>query len=272
MIRHRLWTHRLLTIVLTAVLATPGPATAQLGARGGGPIEIEADQALEWLRDEQRYVARGNAEVRQGGDRLRAAVITAFYRDGPDGQPDIYRIEAVGNVVAVSGDARVSGDRAIYEVASDRYDVRGAPAIYEAPMEIVSAWERLIYDGAARRAEAIGDAVVLQDEDRVEADRLIAQYGPPDAGGAPQLQTITADGAVVITTPNDIATGRQATYDVASRVATLEGDVQITQGENQLSGDRAEVNLETGVRRLLSAPDQGNSRIRVLLVPGSGDS
>ena len=49
-------------------------------------------------------------------------------------------------------------------------------------------------------------------------------------------------------------------------MATLTGDVQLSRGDNQLNGDRAEVDLNSGVSRLVSAPG-GEGPIRALLVP-----
>jgi lipopolysaccharide export system protein LptA len=46
-------------------------------------------------------------------------------------------------------------------------------------------------------------------------------------------------------------------------VATLVGDVKISRGENQLNGGYAEVNLNTGVSRLLGAPPDSDAKARV---------
>ncbi len=53
-------------------------------------------------------------------------------------------------------------------------------------------------------------------------------------------------------------------------MAELFGAVKITRGQNQLNGGYAEVNLATGVSRLLAAPPGGvaEGRVRGLLVPG----
>ena len=52
--------------------------------------------------------------------------------------------------------------------------------------------------------------------------------------------------------------------DIEQGTATLIGNVRITRGQNQLNGEVAEVNLNTGVSRLLSGPQ---SRTRALVVP-----
>ena len=51
-------------------------------------------------------------------------------------------------------------------------------------------------------------------------------------------------------------------------LATLSGNVKITRGENQLNGAVAEVNLNTGISRLLSNRGaQNGSRVRGLFTP-----
>jgi lipopolysaccharide export system protein LptA len=55
-------------------------------------------------------------------------------------------------------------------------------------------------------------------------------------------------------------------YNEIDNIATLSGSVRITRGQNQLAGDVAEVNLDTGVSRLLSQTE-GEGLVRGLLVP-----
>ena len=65
-------------------------------------------------------------------------------------------------------------------------------------------------------------------------------------------------------TNDEIVRSRTGTYDVDSGVVTLAGSVKITRGPSQLNGDRATVNLQTGVSELFSG-DGG--KVRGLIVP-----
>jgi lipopolysaccharide export system protein LptA len=49
------------------------------------PIEITADQALEWDRDASTFIARGNAMAVQGETSLIADLLTATYVEDEDG-------------------------------------------------------------------------------------------------------------------------------------------------------------------------------------------
>ena len=59
----------------------------------------------------------------------------------------------------------------------------------------------------------------------------------------------------------DAAEAEAATYDVESGNVTLTGDVVLTQGQNVLTGDTMQVNLESGTAQV-----QG--RVRSVLQPG----
>ena len=70
--------------------------------------------------------------------------------------------------------------------------------------------------------------------------------------GKNQVDRIDAYDNVVISTPNEIVRGRRGVYYTKTGIVVLRGSVKITRGNDQLNGDSAEVNLNTGISRLLS--------------------
>ena len=98
-------TPHILTLIALLWFALPATVNAQsLGfSRGGdGPIQIEADDGIEWQRANQLYVARGNARARQGSVTVEGDELIAFYRPNAAGENEIYRIDANGNVRIIS--------------------------------------------------------------------------------------------------------------------------------------------------------------------------
>jgi len=89
----------------------------------------------------------------------------------------------------------------------------------------------------------------------------------PDAAaeaGSGKLQRVEAFGHVAINTPTETVTGDRGIYVAETGLARLGGNVRITRGQNQLNGSDAEVDLNTGVSRLLA----GNTgRVAGLVVP-----
>jgi len=253
---------------LVLLAAAPERAAAQAVPLGGGdgPIEIEADDSLEWLSEEKLYVARGNALMRQGDVTVSAETLTAAYRELETGETEIYRVSADGGLVVTGPDQRVTGERGVYDVDRQVFVVTGGDLRLETPDQTVTARDSLEYFEARGIAVARGEAVAVRGDDRVEADELTAEIAP-DADGEERITRLGARGNVVITTPTDVVRGDEGVYNLETGIATLRGDVRLTRGDNQLNGDYAEVDLQSGVSRLLADP--GGSRIRGLLVPGS---
>ncbi len=75
--------------------------------------------------------------------------------------------------------------------------------------------------------------------------------------------------------PTDTVTGDRGVYVPDTGIARIVGNVRITRGENQMNGQAAEVNMKTGIARLLSAPiragagPDGAERRQPRLRPGS---
>lgn len=257
--------------LLLAGGSVPGPAAAQAleGLRGGGaPLEIEADQGIEWHRKAKQYVARGNARAARGDLQIFADLLTAHYRESKAGKSEIYRIDADGNVRMTSPGEAVYADKAVYQVDKGLLLLTGRDLRLQTAEDLVRARDSLEYWENQQVAVARGEASATRGDREIMADILTA-YFKPDAQDRLQLNTVRADGNVRIATPSEFARGDGGVYYVTQQIATLSGAVKITRGESQLNGEYAEVNLESGISRLLGAPpgQPGDARVRGLLVP-----
>ena len=117
-------------------------ATAQdaaLGGDGESPIEVLSDDGIEWRRDEQLYIARGNAVAIQGEDKVFADILLAHYRETEEGSTEIWRMEGHGSARIESPDRFVTGDLLVYEVDSGILVVTGEGLRMETPEDIVTA-------------------------------------------------------------------------------------------------------------------------------------
>jgi lipopolysaccharide export system protein LptA len=64
------------------------PASGQgLLNHGSGPIAIDADEGIEWRRDEKVYIATGNAKAVRGDVTVTAHRLIAYYRDRDPAKP-----------------------------------------------------------------------------------------------------------------------------------------------------------------------------------------
>lgn len=281
----------LLAGLLAASLGVAGPpAMAQDAALGDSesPVEVLSDDGIEWRRDEQLYIARGNAVAIQGEDKVFADVLLAHYRENDEGSTEIWRMEGHGGARIESPERSVSGDILVYELDSGILVVTGDDLRMETPEEIVTARDSLEYWSRERMAVARGNAYAERvNGDIITADILTGYFSAPDqdgttptSGGAddePRANTgpmgdaggmdrLEAFGNVVITTPQEVVRGDRAVYDVTAETATVADNVTISTATDQLAGERAVMNLKTGVSRLLGT-GSGDGRARALIVP-----
>jgi lipopolysaccharide export system protein LptA len=259
-------------LLALAILAGPlclagGAAPAQLlqeideGAQEQ-PIEIDAEQGIEWRRDEKAYIARGNARALRGDLAVYADVLTAHYRELEDGSSEIWRLSAEGNVRMTSPTETIFGQRATYDMDKGVVTVTGDNLRVETPDEILTARDSLEYWDKEQIIIARGDAVVLQEDKKLRADLLTGYLRKTEDGKSELSRVEGVD--VRISTPQETVVADEGVYEMETEVATLTGDVKITRGQNQLNGDRAEVDMKSGISKLLA---DGGGRVRTLLSP-----
>lgn len=102
-----------------------------------------------------------------------------------------------------------------------------------------------------------------QGELRLRADVLVVHYRDKDDGSGKTISLIEADGNVFVSSPDETAQGSRGTYDVAARTISLEGPVTLTRGENVVQGERLELDLASGVSRVVG----GGGRVTGVFQP-----
>jgi lipopolysaccharide export system protein LptA len=268
---------------IAALAWSASPSRAQglgLGTKGSKPIEVYADQGIEWNQNDKQYIARGNAKAIQGETTVFADTLTAHYVETKDKGSEITRIDAVGNVKIVSPEQTVYGDRGVYDARKGMLVLTGSKLRLETKEDIVTARDSLEYYEEKALAVARGNAVLRQRNPpksggrTVRADVLTTQSAPKGKGGkTPAAKTqgprrMDAYGNVVITRPGEIALGQRGVYRPDQETAELWGKVRITRGKNQMNGERAIVNFKTGISRLVAGDSgKGQPPVRVLIVP-----
>ncbi len=223
------------------------------------PIEIDADDGIEWRQDNQSYIARGNARARQGDVSLHADRLTAFYRKDKAGKNVIYRFDADGKVRIVSPHQTAYGDKGVYDVAKGIMVLTGSPRLVTAN-ERITAERSLEFWEKKSLAVARGNALATRGDIRLRADVLTAHFAPGKDGKA-SLTRIEAFDNVLISSPREIVRAERGVYNARTGIVLLRGSVKITRGNDQLNGEAAEVNLNTGVSRLLG----GGARVKGLI-------
>ncbi len=252
-----------LALLVASLIDGQAAAVTATFAETSPPIEISADQGIEWERDGKVVHARGNAVATRGDVTVTGRVLSAYYRETAAGGNEIWRLTAAGDVVISRPGERATGERAVYEMDSAKVTLTGgAPNRLTGAEGQVSAEERIEYWTEERKLVAIGNAVAQDETSRIEAAVITAHLAETQEGQL-ELSEVEAVGNLVLTTENDVVRAEQGFYDATRRVATVSGSVQIKRGNNRLSGCRGEVDFNTGVNRLLPCNGEARSGSRV---------
>jgi len=199
-----------------------------LGSGSDTPITITAKR-LDVVHKENRARFQQNVRVIQDNvtitsDMLDVAFARAASNDkerlnqlaaGLEGSGgQLTSVEATGRVVLSQGDDQVQAAKAVF-------------------------------DAKAQTADLTGGVVMTRGRDRVTAKQATFNT-------ANRAATLT--GGVTITSPgNRTVVADQVTMNEAEGTAQLSGGVRVAQGRNRLTGDRLQINQNTGEMTLLPA-------------------
>lgn len=267
-------TPALLAFVL-ACGALPSVALAQgfnLASDSGSEIQVYADDGIEWVSDANRVIARRNAKATRGNVTLVADTLTAYYRQGANGN-EIWRIDADGAVTISTPTETATGTKATYDLDKAVFVLRGQPAKLVTATDTVTAKDTLEYWEGQDMAVARGDAFASSGDRNIRADVLSAHFRDKDAApsgarrttkvksgsgnSSLELQRADAYGHVVLTTAKEKVTGDRGDYNLETGIATVTGSVKLTRDGNELNGGYAHVNLNTGISKLFGAAPGG---------------
>lgn len=238
------------------------------------PIEVFADNGIEWQQDNEVLIARGNARAVRSGVDINAEVLRAFYKKKQEGGTDLARLDAAGNVRITSPSETITGETAVYDLEKAILLVNGKKVVYRSGADVITANRQMEYYEIQQKAVARGNATAVHDGKTVRAETLEAFFRK-NAKGKTEVHEIRAFKDVAILTDQDTVLADRGIYNVISGIATLIGNVRITRGQTQLAGDRAEINVNTGISKLLTDPGtlsvpggtKRKRRVRGLILP-----
>ncbi|WP_245413926.1 LptA/OstA family protein [Fulvimarina endophytica] len=158
------------------------------------------------------------------------------------------------------------------------------------PISIESS--TLDVDDKAAIATFTGNVTVAQGPTELRTGKLIVHYkgnsargGTTNAstgggglpGGSSSIERLEASDKVYVKSQDQVATAERATFDMASNLVVMSGDVVLSQGDNVAEGCRLTIRMDTGQAKLESANCDGASsgagggsgRVRMMLTPGN---
>ena len=243
------------SIIILIYLITPTLSWSQslnlATGKSDQPIEITADNGIEWQRDNQVMIASGKAKATRGQSSVEADTLRAFYKKNKDGASNLTRLVAIGRVKITSPTQKLTGERCVYDLAKGVLVLTGKNVSLISGKNIITANQQLEFYEKKEMAVARKNARAKHDGKVLRADILVALFFK-DKNGQTQLSRIQAFENVSIITDTETIRANKGIYDVNSGIATLNGNIRITRDGNQLNGDSAIINLTTGVSKLLT--------------------
>ncbi len=250
-----------------AVLMTAGAASAKKAAEKPQQVELTSEGGLEWDANKKTLTAEKKALVVRGDTAMGADKITAYYKDGENGRDgEVYQVRAFGNIVITTPKQSVWADSAVYEIEKAVIILKGNPVKLVAGREQLTARVLELWQNEDM-AVARRSVMAQKDARRLEADVVKAYFVKRD--GKSQVERFEAENNVVITNDKEKVQGDSGVYLVDRETATLQGNVKISQGNNFIVGEVADINMKTGVSRLQMQTEKGKSKkqVRGVFVP-----
>ena len=244
-------------IIILFYLITPSLVLSQsLNLATGNndqPVEITADNGIEWQRDKQIMIASGNARATRGKASVEADILRAFYKKNRNGSSNLFRLEAIGQVKITSPTQKLTGEMGVYDLTKGILVLTGKKVSLISGKNIITANQQLEFYEKREMAVARKNARASHDGKVLRADTIVALFFK-NKNGVTQLSRVQAFENVRLVNNTESIWADKGIYDVNSSIATLDGNVRITRTGSQLSGDSAIINLNTGVSKLLTNP------------------
>ena len=133
-------------MVITVLTAAAARAQNLFSQGGNQPVTIRADNGIEWIRDQRKYIARGNATATRDNAAIKADLLTAYYREKTVGKgQEIFRVEAIGNVKITANEQEAVGDKAVYDIDQALFVLKGKNLHFRSKQGILTARDSLEY-------------------------------------------------------------------------------------------------------------------------------
>ena len=236
--------------------------------QNGEPVEIYAEQGIEWHKNDNKYLAIGNAIAKSGKMSVNSDRIEAFYEESDNSGMDIKLVKAHRNVVVTDENLKIVGGKlAEYNLRKDYFSIFGKNLILTSQENKLESNNKMEYWRTKGVAIASGKAKAQKgNEFKIKAEKLVWYLNENDK--KIDVKKIFGFENVSIYTNNEVAFSDKALYNKKSGICKLFGNVKLQKGDSFLTGDYAEVDLNKGISKLLPAPNfdkLNENRVRALI-------
>ena len=236
--------------------------------QNGEPVEIYAEQGIEWHKNDNKYLAIGNAIAKSGKMSVNSDRIEAFYEESDNSGMDIKLVKAHRNVIVTDENLKIVGGKlAEYNLRKDYFSIFGKNLILTSQENKLESNNKMEYWRTKGVAIASGKAKAQKgNEFKIKAEKLVWYLNENDK--KIDVKKIFGFENVSIYTNNEVAFSDKALYNKITGICKLFGNVKLQKGDSFLTGDYAEVDLNKGISKLLPAPNfdkLNENRVRALI-------
>lgn len=236
-------------------------------------IEIFADQGIEWNKEKKMYTAKGNAKASRGSSSISSDVLQAKYVETKSSENKITLIKAMGNVIIKNETAEIKGGKnALYDINKEYIIVKGNNLQVNSNLDELQATSKIEYWKNDNIAIATGNATAKKEGNyTIKANRLVWHIKKDDKktdANEYKIKKMIAYDNVIIETKNEVAYSDKALYNKSNEICKLYGNVKLKKDDNYLTGEYAEINLNTGISKLLPYPSNNKinkNRVKAII-------
>jgi len=239
-------------------------------------IEIFADQGIEWNKEKKMYTAKGNAKASRGSSSISSDVLQAKYVETKSSENKITLIKAMGNVIIKNETAEIKGGKnALYDINKEYIIVKGNNLQVNSNLDELQATSKIEYWKNDNIAIATGNATAKKEGNYIiKANRLVWHIKKNDKktdatdANEYKIKKMIAYDNVIIETKNEVAYSDKALYNKSNEICKLYGNVKLKKDDNYLTGEYAEINLNTGISKLLPYPSNNKinkNRVKAII-------
>ncbi len=240
------------------------------------PIEIFAEEGIEWHKNKKKYIAKGNAQAKKGDVIVKSDILEAKYEGSSDDDSEIKFLSAKGKVFIANANAKIEGGSiASYDIEKEYFLIKGTgnEIVLTSNRDKLYSNKKMEFWKNENIAIATGKARAHRgNEYKIFADRLIwhlIDTEKDNKNGNYEIKKMLAYDNVVIETNSELAYSDKALYNEITGICRLFGKVKLKKGDNYLTGEYAEMNLNTGISKLLPHPKIKNfkseNRVKALI-------
>ena len=120
--------------------------------------------------------------------------------------------------------------------------------------------DEMQWDDNKRIAYAVGNAIAIQGNRKIKANKLIVYL--EENNNTNEIVLIKAEGNIIFTTLDEIATGEMATYDFVKNNIIINNNVTLKKNDNIMKGDLLKMNLNTGISQIISNKESKKVKMR----------